>query len=219
MVLVNWWCTVKYDWETRKLLSNFFKNVKTKLWLLARLKLVSTVACTDSDCKWVNTCSCNKIIYFFRSCIRCVFSVNLYIIFNTCKCTKLTLNNYAVSVCIFNNLLCKSNIFFIWKWRTVNHNRSKSTVNTCFASFKVRTVVKVKGNRKTCFFSCCLYHSNKVTVWCILSCTCWTLKNNRSVKLLCSTGNTLYNFHIIYIESTDSISAFICFFKHFSSSN
>ena len=106
---------MKNDWEAGKLLANLLKNIKTKLRLLAGLKFVCAVACTDSDCKRVTACSCGKIVNLLRLCIGGVFSVNLNIVLNAGKGAKLALNNNAVSVSVFNKLFGKGNILFVRK--------------------------------------------------------------------------------------------------------
>ena len=65
---------------------------------------------------------------------------------------------------IFNYHLCKSDILFIGKRGTVYHNRSKSAVYASLAGLKIRTVIKVKGYRKTGLLCGGLNHSYKIIV-------------------------------------------------------
>ena len=45
-----------------------------------------------------------------------------YVVLNAGKNTKLTLNNYAVCVCVLNYLLCKSDVILKGVVRAVDHN-------------------------------------------------------------------------------------------------
>ena len=132
--------TMKNDGETRKSLDALLKNVETK-WrgnkdtvcitgTLCSSELVCTVRGSDCDCQRVTACLINKLFNLFRMCIALLTSFYNNFIFNTCKSTKLCLYNYAVSMCILNNLLCKSDILCKRLRRSIDHNGSKSAVDT-----------------------------------------------------------------------------------------
>jgi hypothetical protein len=68
------------------------------------------------------------------------------VILNTSENTELSLNSYIILMCIFNNLLCQSNILLVWKSRTINHHRREAEVYTRLTCLEAITVVKVKYN-------------------------------------------------------------------------
>ena len=85
---------------------------------------------TDCNCKRVTTCSVNELFYFFRMGICFLTSFYNNFIFNTGKCTKFCFYNNAMSVCIFNNLLGNCNIVFERLGGCIDHNGSKSAIDT-----------------------------------------------------------------------------------------
>ena len=161
---------MKNDGEFGKNFADLLENVKAKLGLLTGLKFISAVACADCYCKRVNARSCNEIVNLLGLCVGCVLIGNINVILNTCKLTKLALNNNAVSVSIVNNLFGYFNIFFIGEMRAVNHNGSKAAVNASLAGLKIGAVVKVQSNGKTRCFNSSLNKLNEISVVSISSC-------------------------------------------------
>ena len=215
VILIYRACAVENDRETGKLFADFFKNVKAELRLLTGLKLICAVACTDSNCKRINACSRNEIKHLLGLCEGSILCAYVNRVLDTGKSTKLALNNYAVSMSIFNYHLCKSDILFIGKRGTVYHNRSKSAVYASLAGLKIRTVIKVKGYRKTGLLCGSLNHSYKIIVRSIFSCACGNLKNYGRIMLFASSCDTLDNLHIVDVESAYCIAALISLFEHF----
>ncbi len=72
----------------------------------------------------------------------------------------------------------------------------------------------MKSYRETGLLFGGLNHGKQIVMMSILSCTCRNLKNNGSVVLFTCGDNTLYNLHVVNVESADGITAFISFFKH-----
>ena len=137
------------------------------------------------------------------------------VVLNTCENTELTFNNTAVSVCIFNYLSCEGDIVLEGVMRTVDHNRSKSAVDTGLADLEGIAVVKVESHINTCVLDSSLSKAHEVSVLCILSCTCGNLKDNRGLFFCSSLCNSLDDLHIVDVKSTDSVSACVCLFEHF----
>ena len=136
-------------------------------------------------------------------------------IFDTCKTTKLTFYAYAMSVCIINNLLGQLDVVFKAVVRTIDHNGGKSAIDTGLTKLEAVTMVKVKSDRKVALKKSCLYKLNKEVVLCILSCACGNLKNQRGLELCSCLGDTLNDFHVVYVESTNSVAALVSLLKHF----
>ena len=81
-------------------------------------------------------------------------------------------------------------------------------------------MIKVKSDRDLRVLdNGSLYQLNQICVVSICTSSLGYLKNNRAVQLACCFCDTLYDFHVVYVESTDSIAAVICLLEHFSSSN
>ena len=146
---------MEHDWEARQFLHDGIEHVESK-WrrnqtacirvasALLRLEFICSVACTYRYGERINACFCNEVNNLFRFCIVRLFSLNL--VFNTCKHAQLALNSNVVSMCIFNNLLCKCNVLVVRKSRTVDHYRREAHVHATLAQFEAVSVVKVQNN-------------------------------------------------------------------------
>ena len=123
-------------------------------------------------------------------------------------------------MCIFNYLLGQSNIVFKRLRRSIDHDRSKSTVDAVLAQLEGIAVIKMKCDRNLRILNySCFYKFHQVGVVRICARALGNLKDYRAVQLACSFGNTLNDFHVVHIESADGITAVISLFKHFSRSN
>ena len=119
-------------------------------------------------------------------------------------------------VSIFHDLSGQSNVILEGFGRGVDHNGSKAAVDAGFAQFKSITVIQMKSNGKTGLFNCGFHQFHQIGMICIIACALGNLKNQRSIKIFRCLGNSLDDFHIIYIKCTNSISTVIGFFEHFS---
>ena len=105
---------MKNNRELRKSLHALLKYVKTQ-WrrnknavsisgTLIRSEFVCAVRGSDCDCKRVASSSVNELLNLFRSGVALVTRLYDYLILDTSQSTKLCLYNYAMSMCILNNL-------------------------------------------------------------------------------------------------------------------
>lgn len=69
-----------------------------------------------------------------------------YLVLYTSKYTKLSLNSYVVSVCILNNLLCKSDVLLVRKCRTIDHYRREAHIYTILAELEAISMIKVEND-------------------------------------------------------------------------
>ena len=53
----------------------------------------------------------------------------------------------------------------------------------------------------------------------VSACALGYLKNDRSVLLLASLGDTLNDLHVVHVESANSVAAVVGLLEHLSSSN
>ena len=222
--------TVKYDREARELLHALFENVETERrryentvlvsCALCSCELISTVGSTDSNSEGVAACSAYELFNFFRTCVGLVTGLYNNFILDTCESTKLSLNYYAMSVSILNDLLSKSDVVLERLGGSVDHNRCETTVDAGFAEFERITVVKVQSDRDIRILSYgSLNEFYEIGVVSICSCTLGNLEDNRALQFACSFCDTLNDLHVVYVKSTYSVTAVICLFEHFSSSN
>ena len=213
-------CTVKNDGEAGQSLCHIFQNVKSQLRLGAGFELVCAVACTDGDSQGINAGAVYEFLNLFRSCIGGILCRNLNIIFDAGQSTKLCLNYYASLMSIVCNLLCQSNVLFEGLGGTVDHNGSEAAVDAGLADFKICAVVQMQSNGKIRIdIQSSLNETLQLSTVRILSCAGGSLEDNRGLLLSSSLGDGLYDLHVVYIECTDGIAAFICFLKHFSCCN
>ena len=158
----------------------------------------------------------SSLFWISEACIRIRY---VYIIFNTSQTTQFCFYYYAVSVCIFNNLFSNAYVFVKIMVRSVNHYGSETAVYTVFTNFEGIAVIKVKSDWQIAVFKSCFHKFNKVNMFCIFTSACRYLQDKRGLFLFSSVYDTLYDFHVIYVESADSVATFVGFFKHFCSSN
>ena len=117
------------------------QHVKAKLRVCAGFEFVCAMACADCDSQGVTACLFNKLRYFLRTGIRGIFSRYLYIVFHACQCAKFSFHYYTVFMRILYHPLCDLDILFKGFGRSINHNGSKSAVDTGLTCLKIRTVI------------------------------------------------------------------------------
>ena len=144
-------------------------------------------------------------------------------IFYTGQYAQLAFNRYIKLMSIFNDFLSQSNVFFVRQMRTVNHYRREAEVYTRFAEFERISMVKVKNDLRmfaTHFLSVCystFSHVTQQSLVCIVTCAFRYLKNNRRFSFNRSLDDSLQLFHIVEVESRNSIATLNCSSKHISS--
>ncbi len=222
--------TVKNDRETGQSLDALFENVETERRgnkdavcisrALRSGELVCAVRGSDCDCKGVTSGSCYEFLNLFRTGVAFLTVLNLNLILNTCEGTELSLNYNAVSMRILNNLLRESYVVIERLAGSIDHNGSETAVDAGLTKLKAVTVIQVKSDRDLRILDyCSLNKLNKIGVVRVCAGTLGYLKNNRAVQLAGSFGDTLYDFHVVYVEGTDCVSAVICLCKHFFCGN
>ena len=153
--------------------------------------------------------------------MRIAFIASFYnnFILNAGQGAQLSLDNNAVCMRVFNNLLGQSNVLLKRLGRSVDHNRGEAAVDTALANFKGITVIQMESNRDIrAVLNRSLNHLDQIIVVRISARALGYLQHNRSLLILASLGDTLDDFHVVYVESADCIAAVVCFLKHFGSS-
>ena len=107
-------------------------------------ELVSTVRCTDRNSQRVAAGTGCEVDNFLRISV-CVV-VGRYFVFYACENTEFTFDSYVELVSIIYYLLGQSNVFFVGKVATVDHNRRETEVDAALAEFEAVTVVEVQND-------------------------------------------------------------------------
>ena len=78
-------------------------------------------------------------------------------------------------------------------------------------------MVKVKSDRDLRILDdSCLNELYEICVVSVSSCALGNLKDNRALELACCFCDSLNDFHVVYVESTNSITAVISLLEHLS---
>ena len=212
--------SVKNDRESGKSSGNLFQNIQTKLRLGAGLELVSAVRGSDCDSQRINAGLLHKLFNLFRMRIECLIRLYRNSVFLSCQSSKFSLYNNAALMSIFSNLSGNLNVLLERMAGVVDHNGSKSVVDAILAGLKICTVIQMKNDRKLRVkLCCCLNKLDKVYGIRILSCALGSLKNNGALQLCCCVRDSLNDFHVVDVESSDCVAAVISLLKQFCTSN
>ncbi len=206
------------DRELGQTAGNLFEDVEAELRLLAGLELVSAVGGADRDCQRVNAGAGYEILNLRR--IGKLMVVRNHVVLNAGELAQLSLYDNAVCMRILSNLLCNLNVLLVRHRRTVEHNRGKAAVDAVLAELEGVAVVKVQGDRdiRALDYSR-LNHLEQIGVVRVSARALGYLQDNRSLLLLASLRDTLNDFHIVHVESTDGVAAVVSFLEHFGRSN
>lgn len=93
----------------------------------------------------------------------------------------------------------------------VNHNGGEAAVDAGFADIKIFAVVQMQADRQTGVFDCCFNQLHQVDVVSVFAGAGTYLQNQRGFFLLCCSNDTLDDFHVVDVEGTNSIVAFVSF--------
>ena len=173
------------------------------------------MAGADGNGQRVHTGAGNKFFHFFGTGIGSVFGTDIDIVFNAGELAQLPFDDYAVIVGVFHDLFGQSDIFFKRKFRTVDHDRGKTTVDTAFANFKIRAVIQMETDRQAGFDNGGFHQFHQIGGIGVFTGAGGYLKDQGSIHFLSGFGDPLNDLHIINIKRADRITAFIGFFKHF----
>ena len=134
---------------------DFFQNVETQ-WrryqysfciagALFRTEFVRSVRCTYGNSKRIDTGFLYEVLDILRSRVGTVFC--RYFVLNACEDSQFPFHGNVILMSVLYNPLGQCNVFFVWKRRTINHDRRKAVFYTGFAKFETVAVVKVQYYR------------------------------------------------------------------------
>ena len=211
---------MEHDREAGQLLGAFFQYIEPELGLCAGLEFICAVAGADRNCEGVAAGTRCKINNLFRMGVHRFVRFNRYFVLNTGQGSQFCFNHNTMVMRIFHNLAGQGDIFFIRLGGSVDHNGSETAVNAALAEFKAVAVIEVQGDRNLRIqFNRSLNQLDQIDVVCIGTCALGNLQNNGSLQFARSVCNSLNDFHVVDVESADSIAAGVGLFKHLGSCN
>ncbi len=218
--------TMENNRELRNLLLDFSEDVETQFRryenavsvarALFRFELECTMARADCDSEGVNARLANEFLNLFRLRVSCFVSSNLYIIFDAGELTELSFDNDAMLMSISNDFLRAFDVLFELVFRAIEHNGREAIID---AGLEIRTMIEVQSDRNIVDLKSCLDEVTEIRALSVLARAGGSLEDNRGIQLCSCFRDTLYNLHVVDVESTDGEAAFISFLEHFFRSN
>ena len=190
---------------------------------LSGRKLVSADACTDGDSQRIAARTCSEVYHFGGVGVGVVVGRNF--VFDAGQYAEFAFDGYVILVSVIGHFLGEGNVLLVGQMRTVDHHRRESAFDTALAQFEAVTVVQVEDNLRMLpaqflgISNSALCHIAQQRSVGVSACALGYLKNDRSVLLLASLGDTLNDLHVVHVESADSVAAVISLLEHLSSSN
>ena len=206
---------VKDDGEIGQALAHFFQNVKPQLGLGAGLELISTVAGADGNGQRVYAGAGDELFHLGRIGEHGVGGRDVHIVLDTGQLAQLAFHNDTAGVSIFHNLLGDGDVLFKAVLAAVDHDGRKTTVDAGLTDLKTLAVIQMQGDGQVGVGDGSFHQLGQVDVLGILAGTGRHLQNDGRLLQLGSFGDTLDDFHIIDVESTDGVTAGIGFLEHF----
>ena len=122
-------------------------------------------------------------------------------------------------MCVSNNFLGALDVLFEVIVRTIEHYGSETVIDASLAGFEICAMIEVQGNGDVVDFQSSLHEVTEIRALCIFASTGRCLQDNRRVQLSSCLGDALHDFHVVDVESTDSVAAFVSLLEHFFSSD
>ena len=217
------------DRELRDLLLDLCEDVETELRryenavsiarALLRFELECAMGRADSDSQGINASLLDEFLNFFRLRVSCIMSSNLDVILDTSQFTQLSLDDYATCMSVLNDFLSDFDVLFEVIVGTVDHDGGETTINAGFASLEICAVVEMQSDRNIVDLQSSFYEMHEVLMLSVFTCASGALQDDRGLQLSSCFRDTLYDFHVVDVESTDSVAAFVSFLEHFFRSN
>ena len=221
--------TVQDDRELRDLLLDLSEDVEAELRryenavsiarALLRFELECAMARADCDSEGVNARLTNEFLNLFRLRVSCLVSSNLYIIFDAGEFAELSFDNDAMLMCISNDFLRALDVLFELVLGAIEHYGREAIIDAGLAGLEIRTMIEVQSDRNIVDLEGCLDEVTEIRALSVLACASGSLEDNRGIQLCSCFRDTLYDLHVVDVESTDSEAAFVSFLEHFFRSN
>ena len=121
---------------------------------------------------------------------------------------------------VLNNLLGDFYVLIEGLGRSVDHNGSKAVVDAGLTGLEGITMVQMQNDGDVgALDNSSLNHLNQVSAVSISAGALGNLQDYGSILLAASLGDTLNDFHVVNVESADSVAAVVSLLEHFSRCN
>ena len=121
---------------------------------------------------------------------------------------------------VLDNLTGQSDVLLEGLGGSINHNGGEAAIDAALAQLEGIAVVQVQhnGNIRILDYGS-LNQLHQVGVVGISAGALGNLEDNGAMQLTGSLGDTLDDFHVVDVESTDCVAAIICLLEHLGRSN
>ena len=173
---------------------------------------------TDRDSEWVAASACSEVDNFLWLSV--VRLSSYYLVFYASEYAELSLYSYVKLVSVIYYLLSEGNIFLVWEWRTVDHDRREAIVDTVLTEFECISVVEVEydfrmlASELLSVFYSTLSKVTEDSAVSIVTSTLWNLHDNRRLSFYCSHNDSLHLLHCVEVECWNSVTASNCALEH-----
>ena len=118
-------------------------------------------------------------------------------------------------MCVSDDFLRALDVLFELVLRAIVHDGSEAVIDAGFAGLEVRAVIEVQSDRNIVDLKSSLNEVAEIRALSVLACASGSLQDNRGVQLSGCFRDTLYDFHVVHVESTDGVAALVSFLEHF----
>ncbi len=149
-----------------------------------------------------------------------VISSHVHFVLNAGQSTQLSLDHNAVIVSVLNDLTGDLDVLSERLGGSVDHNGGEAAVDAGLAGLEAVAVIQMQRDRDLrALDGSGLNQLHQVGVVGIGARALGHLQDNRSLLLAAGFGDGLNDFHVVHVESADSVAAVISLLEHFGSSN
>ncbi len=205
---------VQHDREPGQALFDFLKDVEAQLRLGAGLELVGAVAGPDGNRQGVAVRPGDEVIDLVRVGVGRVGFGNIDVVLDAGQSAQFGLDHDAAGVGIFDNLAGHLDVLFITVMRAVDHDGGEAAVDAALAELERVAVIQVQGDGQIGLDQGRLHQLDQVGMVGVFTGAGRNLQDQGGLQVLGRLGDTLDDLHVVDIESTDGVTAFIGFLEH-----
>ena len=183
-------------------------------------ELISAVGRADGDGQRVAAGLGDEFLDLLRVGVGGVLGGDVDLVLDACQRTELGLDHDAVIMGVLDDLARDLDVLREGLGGGVDHDGGEAAVDAALAGLKVGTVIQMQGNGDVGILDDSgLDQLHQVSMVRVSARALGDLQNDRRMRLGAGFGDALNDFHVVDVESADSIAAGIGFFKHFGCCN
>ena len=122
-------------------------------------------------------------------------------------------------MCISNDFLRALDVLFELVLGAIEHYGREAIIDAGLAGLEIRTMIEVQSDRNIVDLEGCLDEVTEIRALSVLACASGSLEDNRGIQLCSCFRDTLYDLHVVDVESSDCVAAVISLLKQFRTSN